>query len=102
RQSYPTRRSCDLGLQFSYDKSLADINKEWVRVLNAKGLSFGVTWHNLNNMKETVDGVAYAGGQAFGALAEVDFQLLKLGRARLLLTPGLGLAYLTENIFTQP
>lgn len=99
----PNRKDNHLyGLQVSYDKSLADINKEWVRVLNAKGLSFGVTWQNLNNMKETVDGVAYAGGQAFGGLAEVDFQLLKLGRARLLLTPGLGLAYLTENIFTQP
>src|SRR5690606_33855541 len=43
-----------------------------------------------------------SGGQAFGALAEVDLQLLKLGRARLLVTPGLGLAYITETIFTQP
>ncbi len=90
------------GLHISYDKNVAHSNKEWVRILNAKGLSFGLTWHNLDNMKETVDGVAYAGGQAFGALAEVDVQLLQLGRARLLVTPGIGLAYITENIFTQP
>ena len=90
------------GLHVSYDKNVAHSNNEWVRVLNAKNVSFGVTWHNLDHMKEIVDGVAYSGGQAFGALAEVDLQLLQLGRARLLVTPGLGLAYITENIFTQP
>lgn len=90
------------GLHVSYDKNVAHSGKEWVRILNAKNISFGATWHNLNDMKEIVDGVAYSGGQAFGALAEVDLQLLKLGKARLLATPGLGLAYITENIFTQP
>jgi len=90
------------GLHVSYDKNVAHSNKEWARVLNAKSVSFGVTWHNLNNMKEIVDGRAYSGGQAFGALAEVDLQLLKLGNARLLASPGVGLAYITENIFTQP
>jgi len=90
------------GLHLSYDKNVAHNGKEWTRILNAKSLSFGVTWHNLNHMKELVDGVAYSGGQAFGALAEVDLQLLQLGKARLLATPGLGLAYITENIFTQP
>ncbi|MFB2119116.1 acyloxyacyl hydrolase [Parapedobacter sp. 2B3] len=90
------------GLHISYDKNVAHSGKEWVRVLNAKNVSFGATWHNLNDMEEVVDGVAYSGGQAFGALAEVDLQLLKLGNARLLVTPGLGLAYITENIFTQP
>src|SRR5690606_11486575 len=90
------------GLHLSYDKIVAHNGKEWTRILNAKSLSFGVTWHNLNHMKELVDGVAYSGGQAFGALAEVDLQLLQLGKARLLATPGLGLAYITDNIFTQP
>src|SRR5690606_24122415 len=99
----PNRKNNYLyGLHISYDKNVAHSGKEWVRVLNAKSVSFGATWHNLNDMKETVEGVTYSGGQAFGALAEVDFQLLELGKARLLLTPGLGLAYITENIFTQP
>ena len=90
------------GLHVSYDKNVAHSGKEWTRILNAKNVSFGLTWHNLDHMKEVVDGVAYSGGQAFGALAEVDLQLLKLGRVRLLATPGIGLAYITENIFTQP
>lgn len=90
------------GLHISYDKNVAHSGKEWVRVLNAQNVSFGVTWHNLNDMKEIVDGVAYPGGQAFGALTEVDFQLLELGKAKLQLTPGIGLAYITENIYTQP
>ncbi|MGK6350553.1 acyloxyacyl hydrolase [Parapedobacter sp. DT-150] len=90
------------GLHISYDKNIAFSNDEWVTFFNAKNLSFGLTWHNLNPMKELVEDVAYPGGQAFGALAEVDFQLLKLGKAKLLLTPGMGLAYISENIFTQP
>ena len=90
------------GLHISYDKNVAHSGKEWAQQLNAKSLSFGLTWHNLNHMKEVVDGAAYPGGQAFGALAEVDLQLLKLGSARLFATPGIGLAYITENIFTQP
>ncbi len=99
----PNRKSNYLyGLHVSYDKNIAFSNKEWVRFVNAKNLSFGLTWHSLGHMKEMVEGVAYSGGQAFGALAEVDLELLKLGKAKLLLSPGLGLAYLTENIFTQP
>lgn len=90
------------GLHISYDKNIAFSNKDWVNFINAKNLSFGLTWHNLNAMKEVVEHVAYPGGQAFGALAEVDLELLKLGKARLFLSPGLGLAYITENIFTQP
>src|SRR5690606_5511651 len=74
------------GLRVSYDKNVANSGKEWARILNAQNVSFGLTWHNLNNMKEMVDGVDYSGGQAFGALAEVDLQLLKLGKARLLAT----------------
>src|SRR5690606_13007740 len=44
------------GLHISYDKNVAHNGKEWSRALNAKSLSFGVTWHNLNHMKEIVDG----------------------------------------------
>lgn len=99
----PNRKNNFLyGLHLSYDKNISFSNNEWVKIVNAKNLSFGLTWHNLNPMKETVEDVAYPGGQAFGALAEVDLQLLKLGGAKLLFTPGMGLAYITENIFTQP
>lgn len=90
------------GLHISYNKNIENSNKEWVNFINAKNLSLGLTWHNLNHMKEVVDGIAYPGGQALGALAEVDLQLLKINKAKLLLTPGLGLAYITETIFTQP
>lgn len=90
------------GLHVSYDKNIANSDQEWVKFVNAKNLSLGLTWNNLNQMKEIVNGVSYSGGQAFGALAEVDLQLLNLNKARLLLTPGLGLAYITETTSTQP
>ena len=90
------------GVHVSYDKNVANSGKEWARILNAQNVSFGLSWNNLNHMQELVDGVKYPGGQAFGALAEVDLQLLKLGSVRLLATPGVGLAYITEDIFTQP
>ncbi|WP_257667425.1 acyloxyacyl hydrolase [Parapedobacter tibetensis] len=90
------------GLHISYDKNIASSSDEWVRFFNAKNLSFGLTWNNLDHMMEIVDGKAYPAGQALGALAEVDFQLFKIGNAKILLTPGIGLSYLTQNVFTQP
>ena len=99
----PNRKNNFLyGLHISYDKNIASSNRQWVTFVNAKNLSFGLTWHNMDHMKEVVEGVAYPGGQAIGVLAEVDLQLLRLGKVKLMLTPGLGLAYVTEHIFTQP
>src|SRR5690606_13344153 len=117
---FPTRRSSDLygidvntnnnphsrnylyGLQVSYNKNIATSDQPWARFFNAQNISFGLTWHNLNGMKEVVDGISYSGGQAIGALAEVDVQLLRLGKSKLLFTPGIGLAYISQTINTQP
>lgn len=90
------------GLQVNYSKNIASSNQQWARFINAKNVSFGLTWHNLNDMREVVDGISYPGGQAIGALTELDIQLLRLGKARLLFTPGVGLAYITKTVFTQP
>src|SRR5690606_38508246 len=90
------------GLHISYNRSLSTSTQPWVSLLNAKGLSFGVLWHNMNHMKETIDGKSYAHGTAIGLLSEIDFQLAKLGQTRLLFTPGVGLTYITETIGTQP
>lgn len=90
------------GLHVSYDRNLADSNQEWTKILNAKGVSFGVLWHQMANMKETIDGEDYPYGQAFGLLAEVDFQLFRVGPVNVLFTPGAGLTYITETIFTEP
>jgi len=90
------------GLHASYDRDLSASNQPWVNLLHAKGLSFGVLWHNLDHIKETVDGQAYSHGMAFGVLSEVDFQLAQAGRVKFLFTPGAGLTYITETIDTQP
>lgn len=90
------------GLHISYDRDLLASGQPWVDLLNAKGLSFGVLWHNMDHMRETVDGQMYAQGMAIGMLSEVDFQLLQAGRVKLLFTPGAGFTYITETIDTQP
>jgi len=90
------------GLHVSYDRDLSASSQPWVDLLHAKGLSFGVLWHSMDHMKETVDGKSYAHGTAIGLLSEVDFQLAKMGRTKLLLTPGMGLTYITETVDTQP
>lgn len=90
------------GLHISYDRDLSEMNQSWVDLLNAKGLSFGVLWHNMSHMKEVVGGQSYAHGMAIGALSEVDFQLLHVGPMKLLFTPGIGVTYITETIDTQP
>ncbi|PPK99614.1 acyloxyacyl hydrolase [Parapedobacter indicus] len=90
------------GLHVSYDRDLSASSQPWVALLNAKGLSFGILWHNMHHMKEIVDGQTYTHGTAMGMLSEVDFQLLQAGSAKLLFTPGIGLTYITETIDTQP
>ncbi len=90
------------GLHASYDRDLSTSTQTWTKLLNAKSLSFGVLWHHMGNMKEIVDGQAYAHGQAFGLLTEVDFQLLQAGPVNIFFTPGVGITYITETIDTQP
>lgn len=90
------------GLQVSYDRGIANTDQEWVRVLNAKNISFGLLWHNMTHMRETVDNQDYPNGHAIGVLTTVDFQLLETGGVKFLFIPGLGLTYITETISTQP
>lgn len=98
----PHSRNYLYGLQVSYSKNIAASSEQWIDFFNAQNISFGLVWHNLDGMKEVVDGTGYSGGQAIGALAELDVQLLRLGKSKLLFTPGIGLAYLTETIRSQP
>lgn len=90
------------GLHASYDRDLSASSQAWVNLLNAKGLSFGVLWHNMDHMTEIVESQAYSHGMAIGLLSEVDFQLLQAGSVKFLLTPGVGLTYITQTIKTQP
>src|SRR5690606_18065714 len=96
------RRNFLYGLHVSYDRDLSASSQPWVALLHAKGLSFGILWHNMDHMRETVDGQTYAHGMAVGVLSEVDFQLLRVGSATLLFTPGAGITYITETVDTQP
>lgn len=95
-------RNFQYGVQASYHRSLESSGQSWARILNAKEISFGLVWTNMRNMRELADETLYDHGQAIGALAEVDFQLLPAGPVKISLIPGLGLSYLTETINTQP
>ena len=90
------------GGQIRLIKDISQSEQDWARILQAKRVSYGLSWHNLDGLKERINGVDYPGGMAFAASTEVDFQLLKLGKLKLFATPGIGLAYLSETIFTQP
>lgn len=90
------------GLHASYDRDLSASSQIWTELLNAKALSFGVLLHQMDHMKEIVNGQAYTHGQAFGLLTEVDFQLLQAGPVAILFSPGVGITYITETIGTQP
>src|SRR5699024_7881985 len=54
------------GLHLSFNKDLSGSKRDWVRIFNAKNVSYGLTWHNLDHMIDRVNGVDYPGGQAFG------------------------------------
>ncbi len=90
------------GLHVTYDRDISASNQAWVHLLNAKGLSFGVLWHNMDHMKETVEDQVYSHGNAIGLVSEVDFQLARAGAVKILFTPGVGITYITETIKTQP
>lgn len=90
------------GLHLSYDKSIAHKDRDWIRAVHATNFSIGILWHNMQQIREVVEGQSYPSGHALGVLAEIDLQLFRLGNAKVFLTPGLGLTYITENIFTQP
>ncbi len=95
-------RNFQYGLQASYHRSLSATPESWAQLLRAKSFSVGLLWTNMRHMRELAEETVYDHGHAIGALAEVDFQLLRLGEASLSLVPGLGLSYLTETINTQP
>lgn len=95
-------RNFQYGILASYHHSLEASAQPWTRLLNAKGLSVGVLWTNLRNMRELAEEATYDHGHAIGALASVDFRLLQAGPVSVSLVPGLGLSYLTKTINTQP
>ncbi len=95
-------RNFQYGVQATYHRSLTTSAQPWTQLLNAKGFSVGLLWTNMQQMHELVEEAVYDHGHAFGAIAEVDFQLVQLGAAKLSFVPGLGLSYLTKTINTQP
>lgn len=90
------------GLTAAYEKEVAGLDQEWVRVLNAQRMSLGGFWQNLNHIQEDISGILYPNGQAFGLFTSLEMQLFKLDKVSFSLTPSLGLAYITETIETQP
>jgi len=90
------------GLHLRYDRDLSANHAPWVDLLNVRGVSLGVLWNNLSLLKEMAGGQAYGHGMALGVLSEVDFLLAEAGKMNVLLTPGVGLTYITETIHTQP
>ncbi|WP_084163895.1 acyloxyacyl hydrolase [Olivibacter sitiensis] len=90
------------GLHVSYDKNVEYSTHRWINYFNVKNVSFGLLWHNMNHVFEIIDGKTYPAGQAIGVLAELDIQLIRIGKSRIYITPGLGGTFITENIFTQP
>lgn len=90
------------GHSITFGKNLENKNEDWVKFLSAKNVNFSIIYYDMDQMKLDLYGREYSFGKAFGATANVDFRLAKLNKFELLLSPTVGLAYITKTVHTDP
>lgn len=89
------------GLDVAYLKEFGQTDTKWINIAKARSFGLGILYRDLNNLKGISDTSANSFGQLYGLNAQIDFQLLRIGKARLIFTPSVGLAYASKNFFTN-
>jgi hypothetical protein len=89
------------GLDLSYQKDISHITDSWVKRSNAKSAGMAFVFRDLQYLKGHQDTSANAFGQAFGMVGNLNFQLLKIGNTSVIISPAIGLSYLTKTFFTD-
>lgn len=78
-------------------KQLDPKNAEWISSLNAQSVGIALFYTDMEGISRNDH---Y--GNSYGAIAEIDFGLLKREKFELLFTPGIGLAFMDRTTFTHP
>ena len=88
------------GFDAAYFMDIDQHKDKWIDFLGAKSYGVGFVFRDISNLKGIKDTSENSFGQVFGLVAQMDFQLFKVGKAKFNFTPGVGLS-VTNKYFTN-
>jgi hypothetical protein len=89
------------GFDAAYFKDISQNSDKWIGFSGAKSYGIGFVFRNLSKLKGAQDTSANAFGQVYGLVAQMDFQLFKVGKAKFNFTPGVGLGYTNKYYYNN-
>lgn len=89
------------GFDAAYFKDISQNSDKWIGFSAAKSYGISFIFRDLSKLKGTKDTSANAFGQVYGLVAQMDFQLFKVGKAKFNFTPGVGLGYTNKYYFNN-
>ncbi|MEO5646098.1 MAG: acyloxyacyl hydrolase [Candidatus Paceibacterota bacterium] len=90
------------GIEGSYQISMAHYDADWVRMLHVKSVSIAATYIDVQNLtRNGVQSTKGIIGNMYSLSSRLNISLWNSGSTRLLISPGLGLAYVTQTFYTN-
>jgi len=90
-----------IGFDAAYFKDISRNKDKWIGPIGAKSYGIGLIFRDISNLKGAKDTAAHAFGQVYGLVAQMDFQLFKLGSVKVNFTPGVGLSVTNKYFFNS-
>ena len=90
------------GTEVAYNLNLKNNLSDWVKMLNAKNLSFAFSYFNLDNVYLTQKaGTKGFLGDDYSLFSRLELSIIQFDKVDFLLTPGFGLTYATKTYRTN-
>jgi hypothetical protein len=89
-------------VQIGYQRALTPLEMPWIKRINAEQWGVHLGYYALDQMREEVNDQTYSGGYGLAIHGDLDLRLLRLGKSRLLMQPGMGISYISQTAYTQP
>ncbi len=90
------------GTELSYQINMDNNNADWVRMLNVKDISVAATYINMQHVSRNgIPSTRGVIGSNYGINGRLDILLANTGKTNVLLSPGLGLVYITQTFYTD-
>ncbi|WP_165499798.1 acyloxyacyl hydrolase [Pedobacter frigidisoli] len=88
------------GFDAAFLKDISQNSDKWIGFSGAKAYGIGFIFRDFSKLKGNNDTSAHSFGQLYGFVAQMDFELFKVGKAKFNFTPGVGLS-LTNKYFSK-
>jgi len=89
------------GVDLAFQKNMEQNIPDWARIARAKSYGLELVVRNFDNFRGVGDTISGALGTSIGLLAQVELQVLKIGRTDFVFTPAAGASYSTKTFFTH-